>query len=861
MSRMQLRALYSLLGALPLALSACGDNVAVTSASGTGTTDSDTDDTSTSTSEGVTDTTDDETTAGPTTTTTSTTVGTSTSDPTTDGTTSETTHGENQDPIAVDDDSYVTKSGKNLLVPAGTGLLQNDSDPDMDPITVVAVDAVSKGGATIIWEPDGSFSYDAPLSFWGNDSFNYTITDGNNGFASGTVTINVGPTSIGLGDIAKGIGGFAINGEFTDFFTGQWIDDAGDVDDDGRADIVIGAPLADTGQEENAGVAYVVLGQTTGTTVYLTQLEDAHKGFRVTGAKNLDSAGTCVAGVGDFNGDARADFAVGVPKADPSGTNSGRAYVVHGTDETTPLTFNQLNTGAGGLPLDGQDVFNFAGFRVGKAGDVNGDGLDDVVVGAFGTSVGEEDWAGRAYVVFGKKETQPYSFAKIYAGIGGFALDGATAGDFTGSAVAGAGDVNGDGLADLIIGAYGFDGNGDLAGRAYVVFGKQDAQLVDLKQVADGVGGFAINGEKAGDWAGIAVAGAGDVNGDGLDDVIIGAPQADPIGEAAGRSYVIFGKEDGAPVELTQVAANQGDADAGGFIINGSYVRDYSGSSVDGLGDVNGDGLDDIIIGAYGADPVGGMSGRAFVVFGKKDTDAVTLGSIAVGYGGFAINGEAAEDQAGFAVGGGGDVDGDGFYDILVCAPGSDVTGKDSGRCYVVFGGDFSNVVTAEGTEVPEQINGSMNAEVFMAGGGNDYIRGNGGADILHGGAGNDKVFVRDTEWIRLDGGGGEDTLVLDMAGMVLDLTKYPDRTIRGFEIIDVSETFDNTLIADFRSLRALTEETNDISIKGGDDSTVLLDLAGEGFTDLGEEDFYRVFSNGVFTIRVSAEIDPDIVF
>ena len=124
---MQLRALYSLLGALPLALSACGDNVAVTSASGTGTTDSDTDDTSTSTSEGVTDTTDDETTAGPTTTTTSTTVGTSTSDPTTDGTTSETTHGENQDPIAVDDDSYVTKSGKNLLVPAGTGLLQNDT--------------------------------------------------------------------------------------------------------------------------------------------------------------------------------------------------------------------------------------------------------------------------------------------------------------------------------------------------------------------------------------------------------------------------------------------------------------------------------------------------------------------------------------------------------------------------------------------------------------------------------------------------------------------------------------------------------------------------------------------------------------
>ncbi len=133
----------------------------------------------------------------------------------------------------------------------------------------------------------------------------------------------------------------------------------------------------------------------------------------------------------------------------------------------------------------------------------------------------------------------------------------------------------------------------------------------DLADVAAGIGGFAINGIDPSDGA-ARVSGAGDVNGDGLADVIVGAPEGDPGGNGkAGESYVVFGKADGTAVELADVAAG-----GGGFVMNGIDLYDRSGWSVSGAGDVNGDGLADVIVGAFGADPGGNDSaGESYVVF------------------------------------------------------------------------------------------------------------------------------------------------------------------------------------------------------------------------------------------------------
>jgi hypothetical protein len=131
------------------------------------------------------------------------------------------------------------------------------------------------------------------------------------------------------------------------------------------------------------------------------------------------------------------------------------------------------------------------------------------------------------------------------------------------------------------------------------------------------------------------------VNGDGFDDLIVGAFGADPNGTSSGASYVVFGKADGTPVELSAVAG-----DTGGFVINGAAAFDQSGYSVSSAGDVNGDGLDDLIMGALRADPNGNYAaGASYVVFGKATgAQAINLSAIASGTGGFVINGAAAGD-------------------------------------------------------------------------------------------------------------------------------------------------------------------------------------------------------------------------
>jgi len=348
-------------------------------------------------------------------------------------------------------------------------------------------------------------------------------------------------------------------------------------------------------------------------------------------------------------------------------------------------------TGSNGFTINGVAPFDTSGYRVSDAGDINDDGIDDIVIGAPGFTNSNPDATttpGTSYVVFGSPAGFPANFElSTLNGTNGFALNGVAADDLTGFSVSGAGDVNGDGKDDLIIGAVGADPNGlENAGSSYVLFGSTSGFAPTLNLATlNGINGFTINGIAAGGQLGSSVSGAGDVNGDGFADLIIGAPYADPNGlENAGQSYVVFGSNQGFPTSL-----NVSDLDGNnGFTINPIAAGDELGGSVSAAGDVNGDGKDDLIIGAFGADPNGVQNaGQGYVVFGSTVGLAPTLNvSDLDGTNGFAIDGIAEGDHLS-RVSAAGDVNGDGFDDVIVAAFWADPNGNTSaGTSYVVFG-------------------------------------------------------------------------------------------------------------------------------------------------------------------------------
>ena len=411
----------------------------------------------------------------------------------------------------------------------------------------------------------------------------------------------------------------------------------------------------------------------------------------------------------------------------------------------------------------------------------------------------------------------------------------------------GAGDVNGDGYDDFIIGARLGDSNAGDSGESYIVYGGSDIDggdgTFELSSLAsgDGSAGFQLDGIDLNDYSGFSVSSAGDINRDGYSDIIIAASYADANGDSSGEVYVVYGGQnvDGGDgvFELSSLASGGGT----GFQLNGINAGDGSGRSVSGAGDVNGDGYDDLLIGASTAESSTLGSGEVYVVYGGVNIDGgdgiFELSSLASGDGstGFHINGKNIYDEVGNSVSLAGDVNGDGYDDLIIGARAA----GDAGESYIIYGAS-SSYNTYMGSLNDDVFTSTSSVESFIGRGGNDTL-------IIEG-ASSEDIF---------DGGDDIDRTIYRIQGP--DAIDLSEQSLANMEQVELDGDWE--LILTVQDLLDVTDIDNELLVLGDETDTITSLGQGwvQGVDQVIDTDTYNSYSVGGATLLVDADIIQDI--
>ncbi|MEZ0315651.1 MAG: hypothetical protein ACAH10_02055, partial [Methylophilaceae bacterium] len=639
------------------------------------------------------------------------------------------------------------------------------------------------------------------------------------------------------------ISGFSISYISSDQTSDPDITNLGDINGDGYTDFALTNQTLRIGLE-TVGGSYVVFGQPgTGDDINVGNLSGS-LGLRIFGA-NVGDIASRISSAGDVNGDGYDDLIVGAVGADPNGSNSGEAYLIFGKETWSSVDLGNISfDGTKAVRFQGLQTGDMLGNRLSEAGDVNGDGYDDFLMSSDGDK--------QFYLIFGQASWAD-GIDLNNLGSHGILIEN----DDSVRSMNSIGDINGDGYADI---AFNYDG-------VKIIFGKEsgwsDINLADLAsaggititgketilQLPPELGGGTIN---SGDEFGYSFSKLGDINQDGIDDLLIGAPRANAYfdndfnPQEPGAAYIVYGKSNGwADFNIADLVLG---VDAirinGANSLTNPTATIQMGMSVDQAGDINGDGYADFVIGTPTFDNLN--PNYSYVVFGQAGGLPAEIDLSNLGSTGFKI------DHVGKQVVSVGDTNGDGFDDLLLQDGqyGSEFTS------YIIYGRDFNVSVTHRGSDGNNTLTGTAGNDIMTGGLGNDTLDGGDGIDVMNGGAGDD-IFIFDAQDRKVDGGGGTDLLKFNGAGQALDLTLLPGGTYEAVEIFDLTGLGDNTMFINAKGLynMNLTDDTLYVRGDAGDSITFVDDgwVLGGNVIDSGIT--YHTYTNNNGTVLVDSDV------
>ena len=592
----------------------------------------------------------------------------------------------------------------------------------------------------------------------------------------------LGPLSLALGHPQLSLG--VLSAAVVDDGTGASVAMLGDVNGDGFDDYLIGQSAI------SKGAAVLVFGSPSISNLSLASLS-ASQGITISGATSGDHAGEVVANLGDFTSESSGaiyhDFALGNPDA---ASGSGSVNILFGkTSAWSSINLASLSTTVG-ISVTGAGAGAALGSSIAALGDINGDSFADILLGAPGSG------NGAAWIVFGKLGDPlvgDYSNINLSSASAStaIAITGSTSASGFGGSAAGLGDVNGDGYADFLVGAAA-------ANEAWLFFGGDGAWNANASLATPPSGAVRLAGVAA-SGAGHSVSAAGDVNGDGYADFLVAS-------SGLGKVQLIFGKTG------TWSGLDLSSLGSAGINLAGAGADAVLSSA----GDVNGDGYADFLIGSASQE-------KSFLIFGKAsgwaDLDLATLA-----YPDGCVISSAPGALGGSAVSGGGDVNGDGFDDLLLGRPGSD-------SAVLISGGDFSDglagLIRGSGS-----FSGTSGADLLIGSTAADTITLLAGADVVHAGAGDDTIVVSSNSFRVIDGGGGTDTVKLSGSSLNLNLSTHGPDAWQGIEAVNLNGSSNRITLAleDAlgHTLRINGDESNSVDLDLSQYSGFLRDTAFE---------------------------------